>query len=77
MSIESPDQVEPEGSAFRRRLWRIVFKSDTRAGRLFDLVLLWSIVASVAVAGGVGIVFGIYPAIVASRKDPIQALRHD
>ena len=49
MSIESPDQVEPEGSAFRRRVWRIVFKSDTRAGRLFDLVLLWSIVASVIV----------------------------
>jgi voltage-gated potassium channel len=49
MSIESPDQVEPEGSAFRRRVWRIVFKSDTPAGRWFDLVLLWSIVASVIV----------------------------
>lgn len=49
MSIESPDQVEPEGSSFRRRVWRIVFKSDTPAGRWFDLVLLWSIVASVIV----------------------------
>jgi voltage-gated potassium channel len=49
MSIESPDQVEPEGSEFRRRVWRIVFKSDTPAGRWFDLVLLWSIVASVIV----------------------------
>lgn len=49
MSIESPDLVEPEGSAFRRRVWRIVFKSDTPAGRWFDLVLLWSIVASVIV----------------------------
>ena len=33
MSIESPDQVEPEGSEFRRRVWSIVFKSDTPAGR--------------------------------------------
>jgi putative ABC transport system permease protein len=40
-------------------------------------ITAWSIVASFAVAAGVGLVFGIYPAIVASRKDPIEALRHD
>jgi putative ABC transport system permease protein len=37
----------------------------------------WSIMVSFCVAAGVGLVFGIYPAIIASRKDPIVALRHD
>ena len=37
----------------------------------------WSILASFLVAAGVGLIFGIYPAVVASRKDPIEALRHD
>src|SRR5690606_1351967 len=40
-------------------------------------VTSWSIIASFVVAAMVGLVFGIYPAIVASRKDPIEALRHD
>ena len=40
-------------------------------------VTTWSIVVSFAVAAMVGMIFGIYPAIVASRQDPIVALRHD
>lgn len=34
-------------NAFRNRVYRIVFKSDTRAGRLFDLILLWLILFSI------------------------------
>ncbi len=37
----------------------------------------WSIIVSFLVAAGTGLIFGIYPAIIASRQDPIIALRHD
>jgi putative ABC transport system permease protein len=40
-------------------------------------VTLWSVVLSFVVATGVGIVFGLYPAVRASQQDPIVALRHD
>jgi len=36
-----------------------------------------SILASLGVAIGVGVVFGLYPAWRASRLDPIEALRHE
>ncbi len=37
----------PQGPT-RARLHEIIFEADTRAGRLFDLVLIWSILLSVA-----------------------------
>ena len=40
-------------------------------------ITTWSIVISFLVASGTGIIFGIYPALIASKQDPIVALRHD
>ncbi len=40
-------------------------------------ITLWSILLSFTVASAVGLIFGIYPAVMASRQDPIVALRHD
>lgn len=40
-------------------------------------VPLWSILLSVGFSAGVGIVFGMFPAIKAARLDPIVALRHE
>ena len=37
------------GGGWRLVLYRVIFESDTPAGRLFDLVLVWAILASVVV----------------------------
>jgi voltage-gated potassium channel len=43
-----PDFGRPE-AGWRLRLYTIIFEADTRAGRAFDIVLIWAILASVAV----------------------------
>lgn len=40
-------RIEPAQAPWRARLWRIIFETDTRAGRTFDVALLLAIVASV------------------------------
>ena len=41
--------TEPAEGALRGRLWRVIFLSDTPAGRAFDVALLWVVAASVSV----------------------------
>ncbi|MBA3634327.1 MAG: ion transporter [Acidobacteria bacterium] len=45
------NKIEQEypGTPLRDRLHEIIFEADTRAGKIFDLVLLWLIITSVAV----------------------------
>ena len=41
--------VRPASAPWRTRLHEVIFEADTRAGRVFDVVLLWSILLSVLV----------------------------
>jgi putative ABC transport system permease protein len=37
----------------------------------------WSVLGSFIVSGMIGIGFGLYPAVMAAKMNPIEALRHE
>ena len=38
---------------------------------------MWAVMLAFGFSGGVGVLFGMWPAVKAARLDPIEALRHE
>ena len=41
-------QIEPHPNSFRAQIYTVIFKTDTKWGKVFDIILLWAILGSVA-----------------------------